>query len=86
MVARVFGPGPPNDPPDAIETEIAHGDTLVLLSRASCGPGVPVAEVVRRAATAPSPEALAQQLAEASMAAGDTPYAAVAVVRLDALA
>lgn len=70
--------------PDYLVTEVAAGDTVVLLSRAAFHvPCVPVRDAALTAAAYRSPAALAELLAQRVLADTDAPYAAVAVIRVE---
>lgn len=72
-------------PPDHLAIEVAPGDALILLSRtASRGPGIAVQDIAAATAQPRTPSALAEQLADAAFADGNAPYAATAVLRVEA--
>jgi hypothetical protein len=84
VLVRSIGPrGLDQDPPDLTVVEATAGDTIILLSRAAFRPCVPIEEAAFAAAAHASPAALAERLAELAFANTDSPYAAVAVLRLD---
>jgi hypothetical protein len=84
LVRYIGASAPDHEPPATVVWDGIAGDTIILLSKANFrGPCVPVEEAAFAAAIHASPAALAQRLAEAAFANSDTPYAAVAVLRLD---
>jgi hypothetical protein len=75
-----------DDPPGVAAFEVEAGDTIILLSKAIFrGPCVPIEEVAFAAALHTSPAVLAERLVQLAFAKPDTPYAAVAVLRFDAI-
>jgi hypothetical protein len=85
ILVRTIGPrAPDQDPPATASFEATAGDTIILLSKANFrGPCVPVEEAAFAAALHASPAVLAERLAEPVFANDDSPYTAVAVLRLD---
>jgi hypothetical protein len=84
-VLRTIGPrAADQDPAASSRFELEPGDTLLLLSKAAFrGPGVSVEQAAFAAAAHASPAVLAERLADLAFANEDSPYAAVAVLRLD---
>jgi hypothetical protein len=85
ILARTIG-ALDQDGPSAATFELAAGDTLILVSRAALrGPSVPASEAALAAASHGSPARLAEHLADLALARADSPYAAMAVLRCDAI-
>jgi len=85
VVVRTIAPqGVDQEPPEFAVIEISGGDTVILLSRANLrGPCVPVEEAAFAAAAYASPAALAERIAELAFIATESPYAAIAALRVD---
>jgi hypothetical protein len=87
VLVRTIGPrAASQDPPAVAAFQLEAGDTLVLLSKANFrGPCVPASEAAFAAGACSSPVILAERLADLAFANEDSPYAATAVLRFDAV-